>query len=255
MLINSPWIQQEIVYDGRGCRRDDSLPSVKRVQEWLILHGFGVSVDGAYGPATQRGVTGFQEKNALPPHGVVDQATFTALVAPLQRALSPLPPAAMLGGMMAAYANQHLKEHPLEVGGQNRGPWVRTYMEGHEGEEWSWCAGFACFVMRQAAETLDIPLPVNPTFSCDELASRARGAGIFIHGADLTDPPAQLPPGSLFVHRTAPTDWSHTGILVEAQGETFVTIEGNTNDDGSREGYEVCRRIRNYANMDFVAIR
>lgn len=36
----------------------------------------------------------------------------------------------------------------------------------------------------------------------------------------------------------------HTGIIIEVNGDTLTTIEGNTNDDGSREGYEVARRTR-----------
>ncbi len=36
----------------------------------------------------------------------------------------------------------------------------------------------------------------------------------------------------------------HTGIIERIEGEYLHTIEGNTNDTGSREGYEVCRRIR-----------
>ena len=36
----------------------------------------------------------------------------------------------------------------------------------------------------------------------------------------------------------------HTGIVTEVKGSTIYTIEGNSNDEGSREGYEVCRRIR-----------
>ena len=34
----------------------------------------------------------------------------------------------------------------------------------------------------------------------------------------------------------------HTGFVEEVQGNLIKTIEGNTNDTGSREGYEVCRR-------------
>ena len=36
----------------------------------------------------------------------------------------------------------------------------------------------------------------------------------------------------------------HTGIIEAVDGDTLTTIEGNTNDDGSREGYEVARRQR-----------
>jgi hypothetical protein len=52
--------------------------------------------------------------------------------------------------------------------------------------------------------------------------------------------------------RNTPSDWTHTGIVVSTSAETFKTIEGNTNDDGSREGYEVCARTRGYSNMDFI---
>ena len=36
----------------------------------------------------------------------------------------------------------------------------------------------------------------------------------------------------------------HTGFVEEVQGNLIKTIEGNTNDTGSREGFEVCRRVR-----------
>lgn len=39
--------------------------------------------------------------------------------------------------------------------------------------------------------------------------------------------------------------WSgHAGIVVKLNENSFTTIEGNTNDDGVREGYEVAERIR-----------
>ena len=36
----------------------------------------------------------------------------------------------------------------------------------------------------------------------------------------------------------------HTGIIESIKEDILYTIEGNTNDTGSREGYEVCRRTR-----------
>lgn len=36
----------------------------------------------------------------------------------------------------------------------------------------------------------------------------------------------------------------HTGIIERIEGDIIYTIEGNTNDEGSREGYEVARRTR-----------
>ena len=34
----------------------------------------------------------------------------------------------------------------------------------------------------------------------------------------------------------------HTGFVTGVKGDRINTIEGNSNDDGSREGYEVCRK-------------
>lgn len=40
-------------------------------------------------------------------------------------------------------------------------------------------------------------------------------------------------------------DWKgHAGIVIETNGSTFQTVEGNTNDKGGREGYIVARKIR-----------
>jgi hypothetical protein len=36
----------------------------------------------------------------------------------------------------------------------------------------------------------------------------------------------------------------HVGIVTNIIEGVFYAIEGNTNDDGEREGYEVCERIR-----------
>ncbi|BFM42680.1 hypothetical protein CFS9_13210 [Flavobacterium sp. CFS9] len=41
----------------------------------------------------------------------------------------------------------------------------------------------------------------------------------------------------------------HTGIVEKVVGTKIHTIEGNTNDVGSREGYEVCRRVRELSKI------
>ena len=64
---------------------------------------------------------------------------------------------------------------PSDVGGENRGPWVRLYMDGRDGKEWLWCAGFVCFILRQACAALDQPLPFPGTVSCDVLAVPGEG--------------------------------------------------------------------------------
>ena len=238
----------------RTYQRQNRGEKVKLIQEWLCLNGFGVKIDGEFGPATEAAVKQFQERKGLPGTGLVDLATFERLVDPMKAALKKISPnGRSVGELTVAYAQQHLRQHPVEVGGENRGPWVRLYMNGNEGQPWAWCAGFACYGLRQACETLGEAMPIEPSFSCDSLAAFARQRGRLLDGTNLSDR-ARITPGSLFLIRRTSTDWVHTGIVIAAEAEFFRTIEGNTNDNGSREGYEVCMRTRSYKAMDFVLV-
>ncbi len=227
---------------------------VKLIQEWLCLQGFGLKIDGDFGAATDYAIREFQKREGLKVDGIVGNNTFTKLIKPMKDALKEISKGnKSLGQMVVAYAKQHLKQHPREIGGQNKGPWVRLYMKGYEGEAWPWCAGFASFILNQACDTLDVSLPLKTSFSCDILASGAKGKGIFLKGSTVSNR-KKITPGSLFLERRTSTDWTHTGIVVDAEDTVFLTMEGNTNDEGSREGYEVCSRIRGYTNKDFILI-
>lgn len=224
------------------------------VQEWLCLQEIHVVIDDSFGPATESGVKKFQQREGLPVDGVVGQDTFDKLIQPMKAALEPIDPAGhSLGGMVIEYARQHLAQHPREMGGQNRGPWVRLYMGGNEGDQWPWCAGFVCCVLKQACKSLDVPMPFRKTYSCDTMAALAKDKEIFLAGSKSGDK-SKLPPGAIFLNRRTSTDWVHTGIVIQPGKEIFHTIEGNTNDEGSREGYEVCQRIRGYKKKDFILI-
>ncbi len=180
-----------------------------------------MSLDGDFGPATELAVRRFQEKSGLGSDGKVGPKTFAELVAPLTRATALVKPGRRsLGRLVVAYARRHLREHPREVGGQNAGPWVRLYMNGHEGPDWPWCAGFACYVLQQACATLEVPPPVPPSFSCDSLAAGARVNGRFL-AEDAAAARQRLKPGCLFLRRRTPTDWEHAGIVVGVGKETF----------------------------------
>jgi peptidoglycan hydrolase-like protein with peptidoglycan-binding domain len=218
--------------------------NTRAIQEWLVLNGFKVVVDGDLGPATEFAIKQFQLKIGLPCTGAVDDRTLQALSAPLRRAQAKITSGGPFGDLMVVYARQHLDEHPREVGGENCGPWVRFY--GEEGQPW--CAGFISTILKQAAATLNFPLPLRPSLSCDELAQDAKKRGI------LTTSPVGLAPGALFLNRKSPTDWVHTGIVIAFHDDCMTTIEGNTNDDGAREGYEVCQRIRGYKDKDFIKL-
>ncbi|MBW1800122.1 MAG: peptidoglycan-binding protein [Deltaproteobacteria bacterium] len=251
------WARKDLEFD-RAIRKGHVNRKVRIVQEWLCHHGVLLSIDGDFGPITEKAVLKFQGRKGLEKTGVADRETFQRLTTPMLRALTPLlPDARPYHRMIVALARQHLAEHPREIGGENRGPWVRLYMKGNDGKEWLWCAGFVSFIMQQAADVMQIAAPIQSTFSCDVLAERAMADERFISERSLNRgevSPRDIPPGSLFLCRRTPSDWNHVGIVTRFEEEGFETIEGNTNDEGSREGYEVCKRLRGYKKKDFIRL-
>jgi hypothetical protein len=232
---------------------------VRRLQEWLSLQGNRIAIDDDFGDATERALSTFQLDSHLPVTGTLDAATWARLVAPMVAALSARPASASLPEALLEIGREHLAQHPLEVGGDNRGPWVRLYMSGSDGAQWRWCAGFVSFLVKQACNAVPgAHAPVSPTFSCDTLAQQAAHAGRLKSGDDLASGKltwADVGPVSIFLCRRSPGDWSHTGIAYQGAGTTFVTLEGNTNDDGSCNGYEVCARTRSVAGKDFISLQ
>jgi hypothetical protein len=237
---------------------------VREAQEWLCLHGILIQVDGdrpggGFGLATEAAVKAFQKAMGCEQTGIVDKKTWDFLGAPLSLAASETRPLATLPQTIVAVARRHLEKHPREVGGENCGPWVRYYMDAvlegrRAGPNYPWCAGFVCSIVRQAALAHGVEMPIPDTVSCDDLA---RGAERLVGVASKEEGrPSIATDGSVFLlrHRTRKNDWVHTGIVTRFHGSHYATIEGNTNDEGSREGYEVCERIRAYGRSDFSVI-
>lgn len=255
----SAWIREEIELDAPIARGTVG-QGVRRVQEWLNLHNMGLGIDGDFGPVTEAKVKQFQNEMGIEATGIVDAGTYHELVSPLRHVLSPPPlidPSVSFQQVVLSYARVHLEVHPREVGGQNRGPWVRLYMEGNDGTPWAWCAGFVKFLMKQAEETCQMSHVIAGSFSCDSFAAQARNAGHLIEEADISSGVvsfSELTAASVFLVRRTDTDWTHTGFVTQFHDDYFDTIEGNTNDDGNREGYEVCARARGYKGKDFIRL-
>lgn len=121
-----------------------------------------------------------------------------------------------------------VQEHPH---GSNRGPELDAW--AHElgiGVGQPWCGTFVTICLKRAG--YKGPFPPNPA-STHSWADWAR-----LHGH--TAQTAQR--GDVFVLLyTAKT--GHMGAIL-SNGAPVRTIEGNSNDDGSREGYEVVRHAR-----------
>jgi hypothetical protein len=117
--------------------------------------------------------------------------------------------------------------------GSNKGVDVEKYLKSIGlGGGYSWCMAFAYWNVQQAATKLGI---ANPLF---------KTGGVLAQWNNRIPLQTSIPqPGYLFVIDEGKGE-GHTGIVEYVVGDTIHTIEGNTNDDGSREGYEVCRRVR-----------
>ncbi|MGH7233484.1 MAG: hypothetical protein ACREJU_19300 [Nitrospiraceae bacterium] len=62
--------------------------------------------------------------------------TFSSLTMPMQHALAKTDlETDNVYDLLIAYAKQHVQAEAREVGGANCGPWVRLYMDGHDGED------------------------------------------------------------------------------------------------------------------------
>jgi lysozyme family protein len=230
--------------------------STKRVQEWCTFQKCATSIDGGFGDGTATAVRAFQSKLGIPAIGVVDQRTWSALTAPMLAAIAPLANRpTSLNEAVVVVGRQHAAQHPIELGGDNRGAWVRLYMSGTDGINQEWCAGFACFVVEQAAGALGVAMPFPRQVGVQNLINDARQSGRLILGNSMTTSAARLArlqPGCLFVIKT-PT-MSHAGIVLEVRGDGFTSVEGNTNEDGGDRGFEATIMQRNYAEKDFVLL-
>tara|TARA_X000001388_G_scaffold20926_3_gene13869 strand:- start:2100 stop:2870 length:771 start_codon:yes stop_codon:yes gene_type:complete len=241
-------------------KRGDRGPEVKELQEWLNLHDFGTGIDGDFGPATEETLKRFQLNEGLIADGIAGPRSWNALQLPMTRAtavsLRAEPPMFSYREAVVEYARQHLIEHPREVGGQNRGPWVRLYCEGNDGDPWAWCAGFVSYILTQATNHHGVECPIKYTLSCDQMAKDAMESDRLIRWAsketDGVHPSVVVKPGDVFLVYKGNNDWTHTGIITSVSTTSIQTIEGNTNDEGSREGYEVCARTRSYDKLDFI---
>lgn len=98
----------------------------------------------------------------------------------------------------------------------------------------SWCMAFQYWSFEQAATKLGIPNPLIKTGGALHAWQNADSVN------KIEDDPQA---GDIFIMDLG-KGLGHTGLVESVNGHQLNTIEGNTNDTGSREGIEVLRKIR-----------
>lgn len=121
--------------------------------------------------------------------------------------------------------------------GSNKGTDVEKYLKsiGLNGG-YSWCMAFAYWNVLQASKKLNI---VNPLL---------KTGGVMAQWNKSVALRSTIPQSGYLFILDEGHGLGHTGLVEYVVGDKIHTIEGNTNDEGSREGYEVCRRVRKIAN-------
>lgn len=151
-------------------------------------------------------------------------------------------------GIGRAVSNRALAEAALAVArgqvgvretARNRGPEVDAYirsvgLDPAKGEH-PWCCAFVFWCYVEAAKGLGVPNPLPRTASVHRLWERS----------PLRCRTAAPIPGSIFV-RDSGSGRGHVGFVVDAfpPSGRIVTVEGNTDGSGSREGDGVYLRSR-----------
>jgi peptidoglycan hydrolase-like protein with peptidoglycan-binding domain len=148
-------------------------------------------------------------------------------------------------------------EQPL---GSNRGPEVDQYLRAvglnPVGQSFAWCVAFTHFCYLKAAESLGRDNPHIKTAGVLDhwnQAGRKPGVSRITKTAAISDP-GLVKPGSLFIIDLG-GGLGHSGMVVETNSGRMITIEGNTNDSGSRNGIGVFKRDArkiNQINKGFI---
>lgn len=223
-----------------------------------------LALDGEFGPGTKDAVEDFQRKYGLLADGEVGPKTMMRLSSQIRHAFTSFidPKEAIRTSVLRA-CHLHLESYPRELK-QNEGPWVRSYCSGKDGKNYAWCMGFAQTMYDQAlsAHGKKFTEHMPNSLSCDKVAVHFKNKGQLYKNAAMrkmsaTDLLKVVKPGDLFLTAKNSKDWIHTGIIEKVDGHLIHTIEGNTNDEGSREGYEVCRRVRDLKkqNIDIAVLK
>ncbi len=270
--------------EARQLRRGMRGPDVARLQRRLSRAGFHTRADGMFGPATKAALRAFQQASGLDADGIAGPLVWSTLISAASAVNStggdavdvltaqqlpgerqgPTHPTEAGNGVAAETLRVALAELDAgarEVGGNNRGEWVRKYM-GVEGLPW--CAGFATWCYRRACERRNVDPLLTERWSSSRLVREARSLDLVVDPARPGTSYAVdagftgVRPGHFFVLRGGPTGYSHTGIVrslgwTDGLLEYITTVEGNTRLRGESGSDRVVTRWRGVSALVFIA--
>ena len=243
-------------------QKGDTGKEVRQLQTLLVKLGYlpknGVDVD--YGNQTMNAVRTFQARNMdqhgqpLVVDGKVGPLTWWSLTHPKPNieTVSAVDftklPATALGGSAygrAALKNAiaELKAGARELGGNNKGPFVKKYLAGAglpEGN--AWCASFVSWCMLQAVNGDKTKMPVKYNALARGLLNQFRVKGFT---SAPTDGYVPVPGDLVFWWREAlKSPLGHVGFVHSVKDGMLYTIEGNKSSRVQGFSYVLSRMDR-----------
>jgi cell wall-associated NlpC family hydrolase len=226
---------------------------VTAIQNRLNEVGCGpVNAIGVFGPKTKAAVKIFQSTrrdskgNPLEIDGKIGAITWQLLFdlpdeVVVQTSSSDL----LKEGVNVAISQLGVMENPL---GSNKGPEVNQYLASVGlNPGLFWCAAFVYWCFNKAAIKLGRANPLVKTGGCLAHWNNTQGKKITTDAA--LDNPSLIKPGHIFIINHG-GGAGHTGIVEKVQNGFIHTIEGNSNDSGSRNGIGVFRIQRKISTIN-----
>jgi hypothetical protein len=224
-------------------QKGDRGPQVSELQKLLINRGYNTDISGIFESKTYSAVRAFQSQNMdqhgqpLVVDGKVGSLTWWSLTHPKPVIDTPsvidyaaLPPAeaggSALGRAALRSAIGELNAGACEIGGDNRGLWVKKYLAPAGLEEGnSWCASFVswCYLQASNGDRSAMPFPYRPGARALLQEFKARRMG---YAPNRGYEPM---PGDIVVWwRERLEGWlGHVGLVHQLKDGMLYTIEGN----------------------------
>jgi len=214
---------------------------VKAIQTQLRNRGITpVAVDGDFGSETVSAVKLFQSLNRdkhnepLEADGKVGLLTWESLFDIPTRPNAEVESDLLREALSVAQSQVGIMERPP---GSNRGVEVENYQKLVGIPPGSfWCAAFVYFCFNEAAKKLGVPNPLFRTGGCLDHWNNSTAKKIKASAA--RDNPSLVKPGHIFIIDHG-GGHGHTGIVKRVEGGRLITIEGNSNPNGSSNGIGV----------------
>lgn len=226
---------------------------VKAIQKKLMeLHIGDLQGTGVFAAKTKNAIKLFQAThmdqfgNPLEVDGQVGSLTWAALFGTDTIVVTDTAPNKFLTEVVKVAISQiGVMEVPP---GSNKGPVVNKYLASVGlPPGLFWCAAFVYWCFDQEALKSGRTNPLVKTGHVMTHWNKTKGKKILT--ADAVDKPSLIKPGQIFMMNTGGSS-GHTGIIEKVDGGFVHTIEGNSNNAGSRNGIGVFRLQRKIAKIN-----